>query len=68
MRHINKEEQEFINQMDSYQDDLEIIRNKFVSNEHNLSARYLLENTIYKLNKLGEDLVSEIIHDYERER
>ena len=65
MRHINKEEQEFINQMDSYQDDLEKIRNKFVFNEHNLSARYLLENTIYKLNKLGEGLVSEIIHDYE---
>ena len=68
MRHINKEEQGFINQMDSYQDNLEKIRNKFVFNEHNLSARYLLENTIYKLNKLGEDLVSEIIHDYERER
>ncbi len=65
MRELNKDEQGLRNQIDSYQDDLEIIRNKFVFNEHNLSPRELLENTIEMLNRLGEDLVSEIIHDYE---
>lgn len=65
MRELNEDEQGLRNQIDSYQDDLEIIRNKFVSNEHNLSPRELLEYTISRLNHLGEDLVSEIIHDYE---
>lgn len=65
MRELNEDEQGLRNQIDSYQDDLEIIRNKFVSNEHNLSPRELLESTIDMLNRLGEDLVSEIIHDYE---
>lgn len=65
MRELNEDEQGLRNQIDSYQDDLEIIRNKFVSNEHNLSPRELLEYTIEMLNRLGEDLVSEIIHDYE---
>lgn len=65
MRELNEDEQGLRNQIDSYQGDLEIIRNKFVSNKHNLSPRELLENTIEMLNRLGEDLVSEIIHDYE---
>ena len=65
MRELNEDEQGLRNQIDSYQDDLEKIRNKFVSNEHNLSPRELLESTIEMLNRLGEDLVSEIIHDYE---
>lgn len=65
MRELNEDEQGLRNQIDSYQDDLEKIRNKFVSNEHNLSPRELLENTIEILNKLGLDLMSEIIHDYE---
>tara|TARA_R100000734_G_C3317770_1_gene111195 strand:+ start:746 stop:943 length:198 start_codon:yes stop_codon:yes gene_type:complete len=65
MRELNEDEQGLRNQIDSYQDDLEKIRNNFVSNEHNLSPRELLENTIEMLNKLGLDLMSEIIHDYE---
>tara|TARA_R110002073_G_scaffold305071_1_gene473871 strand:- start:431 stop:628 length:198 start_codon:yes stop_codon:yes gene_type:complete len=65
MRELNEDEQGLRNQIDSYQYDLEIIRNKFVSNKHNLSPRELLGYTIEMLNRLGEDLVSEIIHDYE---
>lgn len=65
MRELNEDEQELRNQIDSYQDDLEIIRNKFVSNEHNLSPRELLENTIEMLNDLGVMLTEEIAEDYE---
>jgi len=65
MRELNEDEQGLRNQIDSYQDDLEIIRNKFVSNEHNLSPRELLENTIEMLNDLGVMLTEEIAEDYE---
>lgn len=65
MRELNEDEQGLRNQIDSYQDDLEIIRNKFVSNEHNLSPRELLENTIDMLNDIGVMLTEEIVEDYE---
>jgi hypothetical protein len=65
MRELNEDEQGLRNQIDSYQDDLEKIRNNFVYNKIYLTQRELLEYTIEMLNRLGEDLVSEIIHDYE---
>ncbi len=65
MRELNEDEQGLRNQIDSYQDDLEIIRNKFVSNEHNLSPRELLESTIDMLNDIGVMLTEEIVEDYE---
>jgi len=65
MRELNEDEQGLRNQIDSYQDDLEIIRNKFVSNENNISPRELLENTIEMLNDLGVMLTEEIAEDYE---
>ncbi len=65
MRELNKDEQGLRNQIDSYQDDLEKIRNNFVYNKLNFNQRELLKSTIEMLNRLGEDLVSEIIHDYE---
>lgn len=65
MRELNEDEQGLRNQIDSYQDDLEIIRNNFVYNKLNFNQRELLKSTIEMLNRLGEDLVSEIIHDYE---
>lgn len=65
MRELNEDEQGLRNQIDSYQDDLEIIRNKFVFNEHNLSPRELLESTIEMLNDLGVMLTEEIVEDYE---
>ena len=65
MRELNEDEQGLRNQIDSYQDDLEIIRNKFVFNEHNLSPRELLENTIEMMNDLGVMLTEEIVEDYE---
>jgi GTPase involved in cell partitioning and DNA repair len=65
MRELNEDEQGLRNQIDSYQDDLEKIRNNFVYNKLNFNQRELLKSTIEMLNRLGEDLVSEIIHDYE---
>jgi|TARA_R100000081_G_C4680057_1_gene97016 hypothetical protein len=65
MRELNEDEQKLRNQIDSYQDDLEIIRNKFVFNEHNFSPRELLEHTISRLNHLGVMLTQEIAEDYE---
>jgi len=65
MRELNEDEQGLRNQIDSYQDDLEKIRNKFVSNEHNLSPRELLESTIDMLNDIGVMLTEEIVEDYE---
>ena len=65
MRELNEDEQGLRNQIDSYQDDLEIIRNKFVYNEHNLSPRELLEYTIDMLNDIGVMLTEEIVEDYE---
>jgi len=65
MRELNEDEQGLRNQIDSYQYDLEKIRNNFVYNKINFNQRELLKITIEMLNRLGEDLVSEIIHDYE---
>ena len=65
MRELNEDEQGLRNQIESYQDDLEKIRNKFVSNEHNLSPRELLESTIDMLNDIGVMLTEEIVEDYE---
>jgi len=65
MRELNEDEQGLRNQIDSYQDDLEKIRNNFVYNKLNFNQRELIKITIEMLNRLGEDLVSEIIHDYE---
>jgi len=65
MRELNEDEQGLRNQIDSYLDDLEKIRNNFVYNKLNFNQRELLNSTIEMLNRLGEDLVSEIIHDYE---